>query len=499
MIKTKETSSYNTVLFFIGLIWLLLSVFLIGISETFVSDMILKFLSIETVFFFILIMYNMWKAKNGIFHISTFFVLMMFLFLQGQVLLKAFGLTTNGLLSNNFSTNELVGGILQVHIFIAIFMIAVALNRKSNNKKIEINISQQVGNDQLALKVGYLIVLCALPFELYVNFEKLNFALTSGYASLYQEIALNSIPSSTKILSYFFLPGCFYVFFSSRSNSIHEKLALLLLTMHMLIELLIGYRAMAIVPMLLIIYGFSEKAKHTGLKFNKKNRTRIFLLCCVVLILIIVVFPVVRATRNHGGISNLTLEEIFSIENNEIFSTINDMGKSLQTVIYTKQLVPNSYSFRYGFTYLMNLTEAIPNLFWERHPAEVYGSLGRWLTKIVDKSFYDYGGALGYSCVAESYINFGWIGIVFIAFMLGAIISKVENRVEKSSYAVSYASWVIVANYLLMYPRGELSTMVRGVFWYMLIPLLFTKLLRRNIKQNVYSCCTNKESSTRLK
>ena len=81
-----------------------------------------------------------------------------------------------------------------------------------------------------------------------------------------------------------------------------------------------------------------------------------------------------------------------------------------------------------------------------------------------------------------------------VAFLLGAIITQVENRVEKSSFAVSYASWVIVANYLLMYPRGELSTIVRGFFWYMLIPLIFTKMIRRNGRRNVYCSCTNQKS-----
>lgn len=436
-------------------------------------------------------MLNMCKAKKGAFHISIFFALMLFLFLQGQVLLNAFNLTTDGLLSNKFSNTDLIKGILQIHFFIAIFIIAVSLNRKECKRATGVECEKLIGNDRTALRVGYVIALCALPFELYVSITKLNFALTNGYASLYQELALNSIPSSAKILSYFFMPGCFYIFFSSKSGSFHEKLSVVMISTYMIIQLLTGYRAMAIIPMLLIIYGLSEKSKFLQIKNNKKMKRRIRLLCILTLLIIIVVFPAVRATRNSGGISNLTFTEIFSVENNEIFSTINDMGKSMQTVIYTQKLVPTDYPFRYGVSYLMNLTEIIPNFFWTRHPAEVYGSLGRWLTKIVDPSFYEFGGALGYSCVAEAYINFSWIGIIAVAFLLGVIITKVENCVENNSYAVSYASWVIVANYLLMYPRGELSTIVRGFFWYMLIPLIFTKLIRGNSRNDVYRSCAN--------
>lgn len=498
MLRMTKTSSHNTSLFCIGMSWLILSCLFMLITEMGASGAVMRLLSVETVAFFVLIMLNMWRSKKGIFHISTFFVLMMFLFLQGHVMLNAFGLTTNGILSGKFSDEDLIKGILQIHVFMAIFVIAIALNRKGGNREQPTNLNMQICNDQTARKAGYIITLCALPFEIYVNITKVNFALESGYASLYQDIALNSIPSAAKILSYFFLPGCFYIFFSCKSSSIHEKISLALLFMHMLFELLIGYRAMAIVPMMLIIYGLSEKSKYAQVKIDKRIKKRIILLCCIVVVAVVVVFPVVRATRNSGGISNATVAEIFFSENNEVFATIEDMGNSMQTVIYTQQLVPKEYPFRYGFSYLMNLTEAIPNLFWDRHPAEAYGSLGRWLTKIVDKSFYDFGGALGYSCVAESYINFGWFGIIIISYLLGMIISRVENRIERSPYAVSYASWVIVANYLLMYPRGELSTIVRGFFWYMLIPLVFTKLIRGEYKKNVHSCCPDQKPSSGL-
>ena len=383
MLKTNRTiSSYNISLLIIGTLWLTLSLVMMLIPEP--SDITIKILSVETMAFFALIMLNMCKAKKGIFHISIFFVLMLFLFLQVQVLLNAFGLTIDGLLSNEFSNIDLMKGILQIHIFIAIFIIAVSLTRKNCGRATDANCGMLIGDDSIALKVGYIISFFSLPFELYVSITKLNFALTRGYASLYQELALNSIPSSAKILSYFFMPGCFYVFFSSKSGSMHERLAVILLSTHMVVQLLTGYRAMAIVPMLLIIYGLSEKSKLLHVNSNRKMRRRIYLLCVLTLVIVVLVFPVVRATRNSGGIVNLTISEIFSAKNNEIFATINDMGKSMQTVIYTQQLVPDDYPFRYGVSYLMNLTEVIPNFFWTRHPAEVYGSLGRWLTKIVD-------------------------------------------------------------------------------------------------------------------
>ena len=145
--------------------------------------------------------------------------------------------------------------------------------------------------------------------------------------------------------------------------------------------------------------------------------------------------------------------------------------------------MPSSYPYRYGYTYLMNLTTVIPNLFWDKHPAEVYGSLGRWLTKIVDYDFWEFGGALGYSCVAEAYINFGYPGIVIIAFLLGYILIRIENKVDSRNSPMYYAALCVVAINLTSYARGEFADVVRSIFWYMLIPLLMYKFIKpQNIR-----------------
>lgn len=462
----------------ISLIWFALTLVAYLLRGLISSEKLLKGLCIETTVVFALVFYHLWKWKGTPFKVVTLFVLMCFLYLQGQVLLDTFDLTKDGLLSGKFSSRELVGGILAVHVFLSLLLTAISSAKGQKRKFFS---GRENLADETVVLAGTIIALCALPFELYVNLTKLKFALTDGYASLYQEAALAAIPSGAKILSYFFLPGCFYLFFGSARKSRAEYAALLGIVAHGAVELLIGYRASAVIPLLLVIYGIGVKNRYEkSVVKRKKNRRTIFLLCALGALVVLVVFPVVRATRNSGGLAALTWRDIFSVENvRSIFSTVNDMGKSLQTVIYTLRLVPEEYPFRYGVTYLVNLTEIFPNFFWAVHPAEAYGSLGRWLTKIVDYSFWKYGGALGYSCVAEAYINFGYFGILGFAFLLGRVLERTESKVDAADNAAWYASWAIVATDLLFYPRGEFSSLVRGIFWYMLLPLLFCRILRR--------------------
>ena len=499
----RNSSIKNKVgLLIFSFVWLISSLLFSLFNQVFYrSDLLLFLLCIETLLAFFLLSYLLYRRSKTFFKIVTLFVMMYFLYLEGQVLLNCFGLTTNGLLSNKFDTNQIVTGILQVHIYMAFFLIGSCCAWKWTQGDSNELVCKDM-YDMNALVVGYVILLCSLPFEVYVILKKIGYSLSFGYASLYQDMVLNSIPSGAKILSYFFVPACLYLLFASRRKSFSEILGLILILIHAAAELIIGYRASSIIPIIMVLYCFFVKAQNSGsIEIQKKTKSMILKTGVALLILAILVFPVVRASRNSGGLlsASSSIGETFSVDSyKELFSTVNDMGKSLQTVVYTAELVPDDYPYRYGYTYLVNLTEVIPNLFWERHPAEVYGSLGKWLTKIVDPNFYKYGGTLGYSCVAEAYINFGYIGLVFIPFLFGYILQKVENRVDALKSPVSYAAFATVALYLMSYPRGESAELVRGIFWYMLMPYAFYSLtvnVKEKRRQNHDIGCSPNQKS----
>ena len=384
------------------------------------------------------------------------------LYMMGQLFINAFGLLREPILSGKFNNSEVIESVIDVHIYLAFFLMGVAFAPRSKKK----NIFQP---DRYGVKVAYWVIAFSLPFELAVTIMKVTI--------LYQDVAYDAIPSFAKILSYFFLPGVFYLLFCAPRNSKHEKVAFALMAYHCIAYLVMGYRAATITPILLLLYTLRVKNQEMpGAK--KQSKRMVYLLVALAAILVLVVFPYVGENRNNGDseTKEITLTEL--IESNPVFETVTEMGKSLQTVVYTEQLVPSSYPYRYGYTYLMNLTTVIPNLVWDKHPAEVYGSLGRWLTKIVDYQFWEFGGALGYSCVAEAYINFGYPGIVIIAFLLGYILMLIENKVDSRNMPMYYAALCVVAINLTSYARGEFADVVRSIFWYMLIPLLMYKFMK---------------------
>lgn len=438
------------------------------------NELSLKALSYCIALFSIIIINTLKRTIGTLLSITTMFVILFILFMFGQVLLYAFGIIDNGFLSGKFSVLQSMDGITDAQIYLSFFLMGVALSKRSfihqNNYKY----------DKHGVKVGYWLIIISLPFEVFVTITKIIISSSYGYAALYQDVAYDLIPSSYKIMSYFFLPGIWYLYYCSEINSKHEKIAQVLLVWVCISYMIIGYRAMSILPLLLYMYAHKIKYQSSYIKSKIDRKKRITLYVLVSLI-VLFIFPLVRYSRNSGGIENMNSSEISKfIANNELFSTVNDMGKSLQTVIYTKGIIPDRDDYRYGYTYIIASSAALPNLFWDRHPAETYGSLGRWLTKIVDPDFYNFGGALGYSCVAECYVNFGYIGLFIIPLIFGLLLSTLEKRIYRNNQPIGYASLTIVAFYLLFYPRGEFGELVRGIAWYMLIPFCAYKLTLSN-------------------
>lgn len=478
-----KKSIHKEIILIASLLFIGITLFLEMLCNSFNARSIIYLLSCFILFFDVIVMYNLYKCEGTILKITLLFCVMFILYMYGQVILNIFNLTADGsLLSNKFSAEEIVHGLVIVNIFFAVFLMGIVTAKKRVKKDLD----YVEFEDKKLVTTGVIVLICSAPFELYVNISKLYFTFSYGYASLYQDIALQSISSGYKILSYFFLPGCFYILFGSKRKSKGEKIASILVLLHAATEMLIGYRASAIIPVIIILYCLHVKASFSkSAAINRKTKKTIIKSCLLASLVVVFIFPMVRATRNSGGLTLTSILTAFSVENfRELFTTVNDMGKSLQTVIFTIRLVPTEYPYRYGVSYLMNLTQIIPNFFWTRHPAEVYGSLGKWLTRIVDPAFYQYGGSLGFSCVAESYINFGYVGITVFPFIFGRILQTVEEKIDASAKPVNYASLCIVSVYLMSYARGEFSDVVRGFFWYMLIPYVTYKYFIKRGERN---------------
>ena len=188
---------------------------------------------------------------------------------------------------------------------------------------------------------------------------------------------------------------------------------------------------------------------------------------------LIIALPVIGVVRNTIGESRTSAEtlgaEVRSLDN-PVVALLSETGGSMATIAYTTQLVPAERQFDLGTSYAYGALAIMPNLFWDIHPSGVHGTLSRWLVSTVALRTANIHGGLGFSCLAEAYLNFSWPGIVFVPALLGFGLVRLTNWAESSGDPLSLALLATCLVPLLIYARGEAIDTFRDVAWYALLP-----------------------------
>jgi hypothetical protein len=192
------------------------------------------------------------------------------------------------------------------------------------------------------------------------------------------------------------------------------------------------------------------------------------------------VFPLISLTRNVSGAERLSgnylINAFTSIESPGV-AIISEMGGTMGTVAHTLELVPISRDYDLGIGYLYALATIVPNLFWVIHPTIAHGIASDWLTWSVDPYTASRGGGLGFSFIAEGYLNFGWFGTPLILGLIGFLYAKFLFWADRFSDAARLATVASFFAFFTFFSRGESSLIVRGLIWYSLAPYFLILLL----------------------
>lgn len=143
-----------------------------------------------------------------------------------------------------------------------------------------------------------------------------------------------------------------------------------------------------------------------------------------------------------------------------------EMGTSIRPLIETVDLVGPA-QYRYGKTYLVGIKSIVPNisLRWKPGSQVAVDELppSHWVTAVAEPWVYRNNGGLGFSAVAEPYMNFGTPGVVFFFALLSFLLVRLETISIRSSYAL--AGWAIVLSSLLWTTRNDFSSFFRPTAW----------------------------------
>jgi oligosaccharide repeat unit polymerase len=177
----------------------------------------------------------------------------------------------------------------------------------------------------------------------------------------------------------------------------------------------------------------------------------------------LLILPVLRSGRESP------LNERFSQLSFKDFNILDgpaEMGMSIRPLLETIDLIGPA-DFRWGKTYWIGMQGIVPNLAlrWESpaSPREDDLPPNHWITAVVDPWSYKNYGGMGFSAIAEPYMNFGLAGVLAYFVFLAYFLIWLEQLSVRDSYAL--AAWALILGPLLWTTRNDFSNFFRSAVW----------------------------------
>jgi len=443
------------------------------------GDVMTKYLSFLCLFLAVWGVYSTKQKDNDSLTIYMFFFVGSSLFLLGYPVLYLFGLVDFGY---DFIYRDTDVQYRNISILLVLSCVwALHLGALNENKYIRIHINNLTFDEnefkrKALVRVGFLLIVLALPGILSYYPKLFLMARAEGYFSLYDPDAQHyGVSSWANILAAFIMPASFMLIIGAKNNSFVRNIGVVNILIYVLLYVMIGRRAYAAMALTSMLILWDKEVKSV-------SRIGVYVL---VIFSIFFVFPLIFLVRNLPAFSYNDIVHVFSVFPVEdlMLHSLVQMGKTLRTIYWSVEILDLSdVGYAFGQTYLWALTTAVPNLFWDVHPASL-NTVALNIVKNVSYSFYSLGGGYGSSYVTEAFWNFGIIS-PFFCYILGRVIKLFSNTMNYNDPLMRYAvvTWFASAFILV---RSESISVTRDFFWYSLLPLFFVLIVFKNQNMNV--------------
>ncbi len=185
---------------------------------------------------------------------------------------------------------------------------------------------------------------------------------------------------------------------------------------------------------------------------------------------------VYRGSKDLGDLARSATDPTVVIARNA-----HEAGSTMDIVVRSLAIVPDEYPFFHGFTYLAAFERVVPKVLV---PGGHDFVSSVWITNATMPSQYSRAHGLGFSIVAEAYINFGAAAAPLVLFVIGLVHGRIERwlcgeRVDPRLFVL----FLLINAALILHVRNTAVLYVRGTIWSACIVFglfaLFGALLRR--------------------
>jgi oligosaccharide repeat unit polymerase len=191
-------------------------------------------------------------------------------------------------------------------------------------------------------------------------------------------------------------------------------------------------------------------------KFDWIKWSLILFMCFLLIPILQVLRPIPLREWNFQLFSNIltNLDKYFPSYIQVVFEPFSN---SIQTLMGTLMQIRSIQDYRFGIDYILSILSAIP------FNSGMAPNNGAWVKEFLSPNTV---AGTGFLTVAEAYLNFSWIGIVFIYGFLGALTSRYWLILKTKTLNSLDLSLILVIFYsLTLWVRNEFSLVTRTFLW----------------------------------
>jgi oligosaccharide repeat unit polymerase len=310
--------------------------------------------------------------------------------------------------------------------------------------------------------VGWILCIVSIIPELMYLKALLALRATGTYGELYDRELATGINNWQSVIGLAIVPGSLFMLAGSKGSPLTLAFSVIFICVHVGGFALVGLRSEAVLPILAFTWVFHKAVRALP---------RLFLL--VGALLAVIVLPLLGVLR-FTSLDQLSVDEVTSryltIEN-PLVSFIDETGISAVTVADTVELVPRERTYELGLGYLNALVQPLHFLV----PLDLTGGYGLpsiWLAEARYRTMYEHGAAMGYSVVAEAYLEFSWVGPFLVLCGIGAIVARLESWCSRPPDVLRIAAVGYLVSILPHLTRQSVGDFVSPIFRYAVLPYL---------------------------
>ena len=180
----------------------------------------------------------------------------------------------------------------------------------------------------------------------------------------------------------------------------------------------------------------------------------------------IIPFQIFSKARKY---SSSPLEMIDFIQNNFDTSWLNlSSGELGYSLFVTSKIFAENIDYMHGRTYLDVLVNFVPRFIYPDRPL----APTQWFAQSFYPIAYQQGGSMGFSSVAEGYMNLGYVGVTISGFVFGvAMYWWYRKLISKRDSVYKIAIYAASVPFMFTYIRMDTASLVKIILFSSIIPI----------------------------